>query len=108
MKPWKIQYWPEKTKQHSIEHWLDNLTHEELKSITKEIKLLTLYGNSLKMPHSKTLGKGLFELRERRHSFRIYYCFRPTQIIILLIAGDKASQKNDILIARERLTQLSK
>lgn len=108
MKPWNVQYWLETTTKNSIEYWMNKLTHEQLKSVKKEIELLKLYGNSLKMPHSKPLGKGIFELRERRNGFRIYYCFQQDQIIVLLIAGDKASQKNDILIARQRFIHLSK
>lgn len=60
-------------------------------------------GNGLALPHSKALGKGLFELRERRFGYRIYYCFRSESVIILLAAGDKRTQERDIKIARDRL-----
>ena len=49
------------------------------------------------------LSNGLFELRERRFGYRIYYCFGPHNTIILLAAGDKQSQEKDIKTARERL-----
>jgi len=68
--------------------------------------LLELCGNELKLPQSKALGKGLFELREQRFGFRIYYCFSDNCIIILLAAGDKKSQKSDIVVARKRLLEL--
>ena len=108
MNRWLVEYWNEKSSKSSVEKWLDGLTKEELKSVAKELRLLELCGNELKLPHSKTLGKGLFELRDRRYGFRIYYGFHSNKIIILFEAGDKKTQKNDIKIARERLTKLVK
>lgn len=81
---------------------------EQFKSITRELKLLAVYGNELRLPHSRSLGKGLFELRERRYGYRVYYSFQDGRVIVLLAAGDKATQKSDIKIAHERLSQLLK
>ncbi len=67
--------------------------------------MLEEIGNELRLPHSKALGDGLFELPERRHGYRIYYGFNGKSLIILLAAGDKTSQERDIKIARERLTK---
>jgi putative addiction module killer protein len=105
-KKWIVEYWVDESGKRSVERWLLKLTREQFKSVAKELKLLEFCGNDLKLPHSKPLGKGLFELRERNHGFRIYYGFYKNKIIILLNAGDKGSQKNDIKIARERLTQI--
>lgn len=102
---WIIEFWCEK-KKGPVERWLDQLDEDKLKSISKELELLELCGNQLKLPHSKALGKGLFELRERRFGCRVYYCFEGEYIIILLAAGDKKSQENDIKIARKRLSEL--
>ena len=101
---WTIEYWNNgKNEKHSVEKWLDALTNDQLKSVAKELKLLGMCGNELKLPHSKSLGKGLFELRERRYGFRIYYGFCKRSTIVLLHAGDKSSQSKDIDIARFRL-----
>ena len=105
MNRWKIEYWAAGRGKNSIEKWLDKLTKEQLKSVAKEITMLEEAGNELKLPHSKALGKGLFELRERRFGFRMYYGFWNEFVIILLAAGDKKSQKKDIAIARERLSE---
>ena len=107
MKKWAIEYCHDATGKSSIERWLDGLTKEQFKSIAKELKLLEECGNQLKLPHSRSLGKSLFELRERRYGCRIYYAFFGKQIIILFAAGDKSTQKNDIKIARERLSKLN-
>ena len=64
------------------------------------MKLLELSGHTLHLPHSKSLGKGLFELRERRFGYRIYYKFGQDKTVILLHAGDKSRQANDIIRAR--------
>lgn len=103
MKKWQIRYWVADTGKSPLEKWFDKLTTEQIKSIAKEIKILELVGNELKLPHSRALGDGLFELRERRFGYRIYYGFKGNNIIILVAAGDKKSQEKDIKIARERL-----
>ena len=104
MSEWRIEYWHD--DKSTFELWLNKLNKEELKGISKEIKLLELSGNKLKLPHSKSLGKGLFELRERTYGHRIYYCFVTGGTVILLHAGKKTTQKKDIKIARNRVLNL--
>lgn len=109
MSMWKIQYWNNQDVGKSpIEKWLDKLTDEKLEIIAQELSLLSRFGNELKLPHSKALGKGLFELRDKVFGLRIYYGFYGNKIIILIAAGDKTSQDRDIKIARERLLQIKK
>lgn len=105
MKRWTIEYWDMVRGRNPIEKWLDRLTKEQFKSVAKEITMLEEVGRKLKLPHSRALGKGLFELRERRYGYRIYYGFRNEFVIILLSTGDKRSQEKDIAIARERLSK---
>ncbi|MGE0009461.1 MAG: type II toxin-antitoxin system RelE/ParE family toxin [Candidatus Babeliales bacterium] len=103
MKLWQIRYWTIGETRGPVAKWLDKLPKDHLKSVAKEISILEETGNNLKLPHSKALSKGLFELRERQYGYRIYYCFKGEMIIILLAAGDKKSQEKDIKTARERL-----
>jgi len=86
-----------------VSRWLDRLDKLQLKSIAKEIKLLEICGNQLKLPHSKALGNGLFELRERTFGLRIYYTYLETGEILLLQGGAKKEQQEDIERARKRL-----
>lgn len=88
-----------------MESWLDRLTKLQLKSVAKELKLLEECGNELRLPHSRSLGDGLFELRERRFGLRVYYCFKPQRSILILFAGDKSSQIKDIKKARDLMRQ---
>lgn len=104
MKKWIVDYWGD--DKNSVEDWFQELEQEHLRSVTKEISMLEEVGNELRMPHSKALGEGVFELRERRYGYRIYYGFHGKQIIIVLTAGDKKSQDRDIKIARKRLSNL--
>jgi putative addiction module killer protein len=103
---WTVTFWLGDNGKQSVEAWLDTLTKEQLKSVAKELLLLEKCGNELRLPHSKALGKRLFELREKTFGYRIYYGFLPDKTISLLHAGDKASQKKDIQIARLRLNKL--
>ena len=105
MKRWSLEYWSSGAGKGPVEKWLEKLTEEQFEAIYGEMRLLSEIGNELRLPHSKALSQGLFELRERTYGFRIYYGFKKKQIIILLAAGNKTSQAKDIKIARERLLQ---
>jgi putative addiction module killer protein len=100
MKNWHIGYLD------PVESWLNKLTKLQLKTVAKELRLLGLCGNLLKMPHSRPLGNGLFELREYSYGLRLYYAFDKNREITILHAGDKDSQENDIENARQILKQL--
>jgi putative addiction module killer protein len=104
---WKIVLWGEKDKQ-PVQKWLDSLDGAKLAAIAGELSLLELSGNLLKLPHSRSLGEGLFELRERAFGLRLYYCFDKGKIIILLQAGNKQSQEKDIRTAHKRLKSTKK
>ncbi|MGE0009634.1 MAG: type II toxin-antitoxin system RelE/ParE family toxin [Candidatus Babeliales bacterium] len=106
MKKWQVKFWETPGSQSPIEKWLDKLTKEQFKAISKELRMLGFAGNTLRLPHSKALGQGLFELREYKFGYRMYYGFQGNCIIIVLAAGDKSSQERDIRIARDRLLEV--
>lgn len=99
---WNIDYLED------VEDFLDTLTKEQLKSLSKEMRLLEHCGNKLRLPHSKPLSGGLFELRERRFGVRLYYCFQDRQTILMLHGGDKSNQDRDIEKARELLKKIAR
>ncbi|MBN2689917.1 MAG: type II toxin-antitoxin system RelE/ParE family toxin [Gammaproteobacteria bacterium] len=100
MSEWQISYLD------VVENFFDNLSDPQFKSLTKEIKLLAKCGNRLRLPHSRALGDGLFELRERRYGYRIYYIFCKNKEILLLHVGDKKTQVVDIKVARTKLNRM--
>jgi putative addiction module killer protein len=56
---------------------------------------------------SKSLRGGLMEMRiDYGSGYRVYYVRRGTEIVILLCAGDKRTQQQDIKRARELAERL--
>lgn len=78
--------------------------------IIHKIRLLKRYGNQLSMPHAKTLGEGLYEIRVRgKEELRIFYCFEK-QTIHLLHAFKKQTQdtpQKEINLALNRMKSLT-
>lgn len=55
----------------------------------------------------KSVGEGVSEMRiHHGPGFRVYFTVRGTEVIILLVGGDKATQAKDIHIAQELARQL--
>ena len=75
------------------------------------VELLTEYGPSLRLPHSRAFGDGLFELRPRGRSGigRAFYCFMLGKRIVVLHAFIKKTQQTpdrELAVARRRLKEL--
>lgn len=52
--------------------------------------------------HSKSLGKGVYELKiDYGPGYRVYYALAGKTLVLLLLGGDKASQSKDITRAKE-------
>lgn len=101
MSQWYIQYYESSPSKSDIERWFKKLDHQHKKIVAEEIEMLAEAGNELRLPHSRALGQGLYELRERRYGYRIYYAFKDDKVIILLAAGNKTSQQNDMVKTRK-------
>lgn len=74
-------------------------------------EMLTEFGPSLRMPHSRTMGSGLFELRPRGPEGigRAMYCWMSGQRIVVLHAFVKKTQttsRADLEIARRRMKEV--
>ncbi len=74
-------------------------------------ELLTEHGPSLRMPHSKAFGDGLFELRPRGKAGigRAFYCFLVGKRVVVLHAFIKKSQQTperELNLARKRLKEV--
>ncbi len=69
------------------------------------------FGPDLGMPHTRAMGKGLFELRMKSKEgiARVFFCNRPNRRIMMLHAFVKKSAKTpprDLKIARERMKEV--
>ena len=73
--------------------------------IDELIILLEDYGQELRMPYSKPLGKGVFELRVLGIThIRLLYCFYKDKAVILNVIVKKQNKlsNKDILLAIKR------
>ena len=84
---------------------------EVLADYARLVELLVEYGPCLRLPHSRALGDGLFELRPRGRggAGRAFYCFMVGKRVTVLHAFVKKSQQTpdrDLKLARKRLQEL--
>jgi phage-related protein len=75
------------------------------------VELLIEHGPSLRLPHSRAFGDGLFELRPKGRSGigRAFYCFMVGKQVIVLHAFIKKTQQtpdNELKLARKRLKEV--
>jgi phage-related protein len=75
------------------------------------VELLVEYGPNLRLPHSRALGEGLFELRPRGRSGigRAFYCFLVGRRIVIVHAFVKKTQQTpdkELKLAREYAKEL--
>ena len=75
------------------------------------VELLAEYGPSLRLPHSRAFGDGLFELRPRGRAGigRAFYCFMLRKRVVVLHAFIKKTQQTpdrELKLARKRLKEL--
>jgi phage-related protein len=101
-----IEYFHERVRAH-IESWPTDV----LADYARLIELLAEHGPSLRLPHSRAMGDGLFELRPRSRSGigRAFYCFLVGRRIVVLHAFIKKSQQtpdHELKLARRRLKEL--
>lgn len=76
-------------------NYLQRLRSGEVAKILRDIDLLEKYGNELREPYSKYLGRDLFELRTKfgRNIFRIIYFFIKGNTIVITHCFQKKQNK---------------
>ena len=90
-----------------IESWPDGL----LADFARIVELLMEFGPNVRMPHSRALGGGLFELRPRGREGigRAFYCFVSGRRVVILHAFVKKTQatpEQELKIARRRMKEV--
>lgn len=103
----EIEYFHERVL-HDIEEWPVDV----LADYTHLVELLIAHGPSLRLPHSRAFGDGLFELRPRGRSGigRAFYCFLMGKRVVVLHAFIKKSQETpdrELKLARKRMKEVS-
>lgn len=104
--PFEIEYFHERVRAE-IESWPVDV----LADYARLVELLSEHGPKLRLPHSRALGDGLFELRPRGRSGigRAFYCFLMARRIVELHAFIKKSQQtpdHELKLSRKRLKEL--
>lgn len=102
----EVEYFHERVLAE-IESWLVDI----LAGYARLVELLIEYGPSLRLPHSRSLGEGLFELRPRSRAGvgRAFYCFMVGKRVTVLHAFIKKTQHTpdrELRVARKRLKEL--
>jgi len=101
-----IEYFHKRVKAE-IEDWPVGIVAD----FARIVELLMEFGPNLRMPHSRAMGDGLFEVRPRGREGigRAFYCFVVGQRIIILHAFIKKTQatpEQELKIARKRLKEV--
>jgi phage-related protein len=91
----------------TIESW----PVEILADYAKLVELLLEHGPNLRMPHSRSMGEGLFELRPRGREGigRTFYCFlvgKQISFVHAFIKKSEATPDRELKIARKRIKVL--
>lgn len=87
-----------------VTEWYLGLSADDRDVAAERIDLLAHFGHLLRMPHSRSLGDGLLELRfdMARRSWRITYWQRPDGVIVLLTVFHKQRTNETREVARAR------
>jgi len=103
---YSIEYFNVRIKK-SIESWPVGV----LADYARLLELLIEFGPALRMPHSRAMGSGLFELRSRGKEGigRAFYCFLVGKRIVILhefIKKTSSTPNDELKIARKRLKEV--
>jgi putative addiction module killer protein len=101
----RVLCWSSPRGKKPVRDWIARLDDAAFRKVDKMIGLVRVLGHEIRPPHGRSLGEGLYELRDvsTGPGYRIYYCWQDDLLVILLAAGDKGSQDRDIETARRRM-----
>ena len=104
---WRLESYLDSRGRNPVEEFILRLPEGEQAIVRARIDFLMEAGNRAREPHSKSLGRGLFELRTK--SSRIFYCFRPGEVVVLLHGFTKKTQETphrEMQIALNRMEEI--
>ena len=103
---WSIQYFNARVQQ-DVENWPVGIYADFMRLIL----LMENHGADLRMPHSRAMGQGLFELRCKGQEGigRAFYCTMVGREIVVLHSFIKKTQETpdkELAVARKRLKEV--
>jgi len=81
---WTLEFYETPAGERPAQAFLDGLAGIASTEAIACLRLVLERGATLRLPHSRALGRGLFELRGRTSGVRLFYVFRPGSRIVLL------------------------
>ena len=105
--PWILQQYEDSRGDRPVGKFLESLAEADRGAVKAKLVYLQERGNQLREPISKSLGGGLFELRVK--AYRLFFCFRPGNRILVLHGFMKKSQaapKRELDLARKRMKEV--
>lgn len=104
---WTIEYYSQ-----ALENYLANMPAGILVSYIKLSSLLIDTGINLRLPYSRAMGNGLFELRLRGKEgiARVFYCRSVAYRIVILHAFIKKTEqtpRKELMIAIRRMREIT-
>lgn len=101
--PYVVEYFNQRVMDE-IESWPVGI----LADYARLVELLLEFGPALRMPHSRALGSGLFELRPRgpEGMGRVLYCYASGRRIVMLhafVKKTRATPVHGLETARRRM-----
>jgi phage-related protein len=105
--PWTLQQYEDNRGARPVEDFMETLNETERAVVKAKLFHLQERGSQLREPLTKSMGNGPYELRV--HAYRIFFCFRPGNRIVLLHAFRKKSQatpRRELDVARRRILEV--
>jgi phage-related protein len=103
---WQIIYFNDRVQKDVL-----SLPSGILADYLRLTEAMALYGADLRMPHSRALGAGLYELLPKGPEGigRVFYCTQVGRVIVILHSFIKKTQETpdaDMRMARKRLKEV--
>jgi phage-related protein len=105
---WTIRYYSD-----AVQRGVLSLPKDILADYLRLADLLTEFGADLRMPHSRAMGGGLFELRPRGREgiARVFYCMQIGRTIVVLhsfIKKTGATPRREMDTALRRMKEMQR
>ncbi len=95
--PYAIEYYLTVSNRKPFKEWLDSLDIVTRAKIRIRLDRARL-GN---LGRNRSVGEGVYELKiDYGPGYRVYYALNGKTVILLLLGGDKSTQKKDISLAK--------
>jgi phage-related protein len=108
---WEIETYKTPSGQEVVQDFIFKMQPSTQGKLARLLDMLENFGPELTMPHTRPMGRGLYELRVRgKQEVRVFYIFAKGSTIYLLHAFQKKSQetpKKELALAKQRQAEVN-